>query len=449
MSGWMVSVECESGLAMKIFRVVRSGGGRLTAGLLAVSALTLSRLDAEDWPGWRGPRADGTVADRGYPLTWDGLEGTNIRWKTALPATGHSSPIVCGGKIFVTGCLEDQRQRILYCIDRHTGKILWQRVVLEANLEKKHGENSFASSTPACDGERVYLTFLDQPRIRVYCYDTSGQKLWESSPGEFYSRHGFCSSPTLYKDLVIINGDQDAPAYIVALDKLTGRERWRIDRPNRIRSYCPPVVVHASGKDQLVLTGSKCVASYDPNTGQPFWLIDGPTEQFVSSMVLHEGLLLMTAGFPENWVMAIRPDGTGNVTKTHVAWAHNNQGGYVPSPVAHRGKLYLVDDKGIASCYDVKTGQRHWQERLSFRKHHASAVAADERIYLTADDGITYVIAARPDEFDLLAKNPLGENVFASPAFSDGEIFLRGARHLWCIAEPARPGKEPRPAPAR
>jgi outer membrane protein assembly factor BamB len=242
----------------------------------------------------------------------------------------------------------------------------------------------------------------------------------------------------LYKNLVIVNGDQDAPdgqaAFIVALDKRTGKEMWRIDRPNKLRSYCPPVVIDAAGKKQLVLTGSKCVASYDPDTGKQHWLIDGPTEQFVSSMVLHNGVLLMTAGYPVHWVMAIDPSGSGNVTKTHVLWAKENEGGYVPSPVAHNGKLYLVDDKGLASCWDVRTGKRDWKERLSAKGHHASAVCADGRIYHVADDGTTFVLRAAP-EFDILATNRLGERVFASPAFSDGEIFIRGSRHLWCIGE--------------
>ncbi len=391
---------------------------------------------AEDWPGWRGPRADGTVADAGYPLTWSGTD--NVRWKTRLPGTGHSSPVVSKGKVFVTGCVEKDATRVLYCVDRADGKIVWERVVLTAPLEKKHNENSWASSTPATDGERVYVTFFDQPRMRVYCYDTAGNKLWEQSPGEFHSRHGFCSPPTLYKDFVIVNGDQDALAFLVALDKTTWKEVWRADRPNRTRSYCPPVVVQAGGKTQMVLTGSKSVASSDPDTGKQLWVIDGPTEQFVSSVVLHDGLILMTAGFPEHWVMAIRPDGTGNVTKSHVQWAKNKEGGYVPSPVANAGKLYLVDDRGLASCYDVKTGERHWKERLG-RGFHASAVCADGRVYFTDDDGNTYVVKAAA-EFDPLAKNPLGERVFSSPAFSDGEIVVRGAAHLFCIGEKRRAG---------
>jgi outer membrane protein assembly factor BamB len=401
--------------------------------MAALSGLLLAcgLAPAEDWAGWRGPRADGSVADAGYPLSWTATR--NVRWKTTVPGTGHSSPVVSHGHVFVTACIEPEKKRLLYCLDRTSGSILWERCVLVADLEKKHAQNSWASSTPAADGERVYVTFLDRPRMRVYCYDYAGNKLWEKNPGEFHSQHGFCSPPVLYKDLVIVNGDQDAQAYIVALDRKTGEERWRADRPNRTRSYCPPLVVDAAGKKQLVLTGSKCVASYDPDTGKQHWIIDGPTEQFVSSMVMHDGLLLLTAGYPQHWVMAIDPSGSGNVTHTHVRWSKPNEGGYVPSPVAFGGKLFCVDDKGVASCWDVKTGKLHWKERLSGSGHHASAVVADAHVYFTADDGVTFVLSAGA-EFEVLARNPLGEGVYASPALSDGELFVRGARHLFCIS---------------
>ncbi len=402
---------------------------------LAILAVT-GLATAEDWAGWRGPRADGTVTDKGFALKWTAKD--NVKWKFELSGTGHSSPVVSKGKVFVAGCVEADKKRVLYCVDRDTGKLLWEKTSVVSDLESKHGQNSWASSTPVADGERVYITFWDKPQMRVYCYDYSGKLVWEKNPGEFHSVHGFCSPPMLYKDLVIVNGDQDAPkgqtAYIVALDKKTGAEKWRTERPNKLRSYCPPVVVEAAGKKQLVLTGSKCVASYDPDTGKQLWIIDGPTEQFVSSVVMHDGVLLLTAGFPVYWVMAIDPSGTGNVSKTHVLWSKKNEGGYVPSPVAHAGKLFLVDDKGLASCWDVKTGKQYWQEQLSRAKHHASAVAADGRIYLTSDEGITFVLKAG-DEYELLAKNPLGESVYASPAFSNGDIFIRGAKHLWCITE--------------
>jgi outer membrane protein assembly factor BamB len=397
-------------------------------------AFVLPLASAEDWPGWRGPRGDGTVRDGDYPVSWSATQ--NVKWKYAIGGSGHSSPVVSDGKVFVTSCVESTRERVLHCIDRATGNELWRRVVVVSELEKKHGENSWASATPAAADGRVYVSFLDKPRMRVFCYDSAGNVVWETSPGEFHSVHGFCSPPLLYRDLVIVNGDQDAPkgktAFLVALDRKTGEERWRADRPNRLRSYCPPVVIEAAGKKQLVLTGSKCVAAYDPDTGRQLWLIDGPTEQFVSSMVLHDGVLLHTAGFPKHFVQAIDPGGTGNVTKTHVLWSKPNEGGYVPSPVAHAGHLFLVDDKGVASCWDVKTGVQRWKERLGGTGHHASAVVAGGRVYFTADDGVTFVVKAEPG-FEVVARNPLGEKVYASPAFSDGAVFLRGEKHLFRI----------------
>ncbi len=401
---------------------------RLPAILIFMMA-TLPIAVAGDWASWRGPTGDGRAEGTGYPLKWSTTE--NAKWKTAIVGTGHSSPIVSRGKVFVTGCVQADKTRVLYCLDRSDGRIVWERVVVTAPLESKHNLNSYASSTAAADGERVYVTFFDTPNARVYCYDFAGNKLWERSPGEFHSKHGFCSPPMLYENLVIVNCDQDALAFVVALDKLTGKEVWRTNRPNKTRSYCPPIVFEAAGKKQLVMAGSKSVASYDPDTGKLIWNIDGPTEQFVSSMVMHEGLFFLTAGFPAHWVMAIKPDGTGNVTKTHIAWSKEKEGGYVPSPVAHDGHFYLVTDEGLGSCWEAKTGKPIWKERLG--KHYsASAVAAEGRIYLIDDEGTTVVLNASP-KFELLAKNPIGERCYSSPAFSDGQIFLRGEKHLFCI----------------
>jgi outer membrane protein assembly factor BamB len=401
---------------------------------LAILLASAFSIHAEDWPAWRGPRSDGTVADAGYVTTWSATE--NVKWKTPIAGRGHSSPVVSKGKVFVTACREKEKERVLYCVDRATGSILWEKVVLVSSLEQKHGENSWASATPACDGERVFVSFLDKPQMRVYAFDYSGNKVWEKNPGEFHSVHGFGVAPIIHKDLVILNGDQDAKAFIVALDRKTGEERWRADRPNKLRSYCPPVVIDVKGKKQLVLTGSKCVASYDPDTGKQNWIIDGPTEQFVSSMVFHDGVLMLTAGFPVHWVMGIDPTGSGNVSKTHVLWSHKNEGGYVPSPVAAAGKLFVVDDKqGFASCWDVKTGKEYWKEKLGGASgYHASAVAAEGRVYFTNDAGVTFVVKA-DGELDVISKNALGERVYASPAFSDGDIFHRGEKHLWCIGK--------------
>lgn len=389
----------------------------------------------EDWPGWRGPRGDGTSLEKNLPLRWTANE--NIAWKTPIPGSGHSSPVVVGDKVFLTTCLPDKKERLLLALDRDSGKILWQQVVVTAPLEQKHKLNSFASSTPATDGKHVWVSFLKYPDMVAACYDMSGNLVWKTSPGKFFSRHGFCSPPTLYKDMVILNGDQDAQAYIIALDKLTGEERWRTDRPNRTRSYCPPIIVDMAGKKQLVLSGNKCVASYDPDTGKQHWIIDGPTEQYVASLVTGGGLLFLTTGFPEYHNLAIRPDGTGNVTKTHIAWHERNvparKASYVPSPIAFDKYFYVVSDLGWLNCFEAQSGKRLWMEQLG-RHHSASPVLADGHLYFSDDEGITHVLKAGP-KFEVVARNPLGDECYSSPAISDGKIFVRTLHALWCIGK--------------
>jgi len=405
---------------------------------LAVAIMTVAAVaGAEEWPAWRGPRGDGTSAETGVPTSWSAAE--NIAWKVPIPGKGHSSPIVWGDRVFVTTCLEGEKKRMLLCLDRRGGKLLWDRVVVTAPLEKKHDLNSYASSTPATDGERVYVSFLEAPHIRMAAYDMDGREVWRRSPGEFQSMHGFCSSLILYKDMVILNGDQDAKdakAFIVALDRATGGERWRADRPNRIRSYSPPLVAEAAGKAQMVLSGSKCVASYDPNTGKPIWIVDGPTEQFVASMVFTDGLFCITGGYPSLHILGIRPDGAGNVTNSHVAWHVRKNPSYVPSPIAAGKWFFVVSDAGTLSCIEARTGEYVWQQPIA-RHVSPSPVSAAGNLYFLDDDGTTTLVKAGP-AFELVAKNALGEPCRASPAVSRGQIFIRTASHLYCIGAAAK-----------
>jgi outer membrane protein assembly factor BamB len=398
-----------------------------------VLILFTTGIRAEQWPEWRGPRGDGTSSETNLPIHWSSTE--NVCWKVPIPGKGHSSPIVWDDRIFLTTCLENERKRLLLCLDRSDGRLLWQREVLTAKLEPKHSLNSFASATPATDGKHVWVAFLQYPDMQVACYDFEGNKIWQHSPGQFYSIHGFCSSPVLYKDLVILNGDQDAEAWIVALDKATGAERWRADRPNRTRSYCTPLIIDAAGKKQLVLSGSKCVASYDPDTGKQIWIIDGPTEQFVSSLVFTDNVVFLTAGFPTYHLMGIRPDGTGNVTHTHVLWHDKRAADYVPSPIAHGKYVFFVNDNGAAAgCIVAKSGERMWTHRLG-RHFSASPVSAGEYLYFLDDDGNTIVLKAGA-KFERVSQNGLGEECHASPAISHGQIFIRTVQHLYCIGQP-------------
>jgi len=401
---------------------------RMTLSVAALAVLAASAF-ASEWPSWRGPRRDGVSDETGIPIRWSQTE--NILWRVPIPGKGHSSPIVWGDRIFVTTCEKKQEQRILLCIDRRDGKILWRRVVLTAPLERINRLNSCASSTPATDGKHVYVSFQDRKTMFVACYDFEGRRVWSRAPGKFHAMHGFCSSPVLYKDMVILNGDQDGEAYIVALDKATGAERWRADRPNRVRSYVPPVIFDAAGRKQLVLSGSKCVASYNPDTGRRIWIVDGPTEQFVASLVQAEGVLFCTGGWPELHLIGIRPDGEGNVTKTHVVWHHRKAASYVPSPIAHDKCFFVVSDKGVASCLEARSGKRLWMERLG-RHHSASPVSADGRLYFLDDDGQTFVLKAAP-KFEVVSKNALREPCYASPAISRGRIYIRALHRLYCI----------------
>ncbi|HUS72328.1 MAG TPA: PQQ-binding-like beta-propeller repeat protein [Sedimentisphaerales bacterium] len=398
---------------------------------LAIALVTgLSGLvRAENWLGWRGPRGDGTSLEKKVPVTWSSTK--NIVWKTAVPGKGHASPIVWEEHIFLVTALEGKKQRLLLCLDRENGKILWQRVVLEAPLERLHKLNSYASSTPVTDGRKVYVSFLDRDKMFIAAYDFEGKKVWEVRPGVFSSMHGYCSSPILWKNKVIVNGDHDGPAYIVALDCDTGQTVWKTPRPNVTRSYCTPIIRHIEGRNQMVLSGSKCVASYDPDTGRQHWIIDGPTEQYVASLVYNGELFFMTCGFPDRYMQLIRPNGRGNVTKTHVVWQTDRDCSYVPSPVAFGPYFLVVSDSGVATCLNAKTGASLWRERLEGR-HSASLVTANGLVYFLSDKGVMTIVKPGP-EFKMVARNELGEKTDASPAISDGKIFLRGLKHLYCI----------------
>ncbi len=385
---------------------------------------------AENWPGWRGPRGDGTSLEKNVPIRWSGTQ--NIVWKVPILGKGHASPIVWGRHIFVVTAIKEKKQRILFCLDRKGGKIRWQRVVLEAPLERINSLNSYASSTPATDGQRVYISFLDRDKMFIAAYDFDGNSLWEVRPGLFSSMHGYCSSPVIWKDKVIVNGDHDGPSYIVALDRTTGQTIWKTPRPNRTRSYCTPIIRQIDGRNQMVLSGTMCVASYNPDTGEQHWLIDGPTEQYVASLVYNGELLFMTCGFPDRFLQAIRPDGRGNVTDTHVLWQKERDCSYVPSPIAFGPYFLVVADNGVATCFEAKTGKSCWRERLG-PHYSASLVSANGLVYFLSDKGVMTVVKPG-EELDVVARNELGENIYASPAISDGQIFLRGAKHLYCIS---------------
>lgn len=424
---------------------------RWLIGLLFTGLCLAAPAAGENWPGWRGPRGDGTSAESKVPTRWDGKSGENVAWKVPVPGIGHASPVVWEDRVFLAACLTDSQERVLICLDRHTGKELWRQTVLRAPLETKHALNSFASSTPATDGNLIFVSFLEvdghtipapnvgnvRPvtpgKMVVAAYDMQGKQKWIVGCGDFISAHGYCASPVLFEDLVILNGDHDGDGYIVALQKSTGAKVWSTPREHKTRSYVTPIIRDVAGRTQLVFSGSKCVVSLNPRDGTTHWSIDGPTEQFVASMVFDGKLFFMTCGFPDYHVLGIRPDGSGNVTGTHVAWHETSAKCYVPSPVLADGHLIIADDRGTANCFVAATGQRLWQERLG-NHYSGSLVTAGGLVYLIADDGTTKIVKPGP-KLEVVAENPLGEFCYSSPAISQGQLFIRGEKHLYCVGK--------------
>lgn len=419
--------------------------------LTLLTVLFAGRALAEDWPQWRGPRGDGSSLEANIATQWDGPSGKNILWRVEIPGEGHSSPIVCGDRIFLTSCVTESTKRVLFCLHRDTGQQLWQSTVFAGQLETIHALNSRASGTPTTDGEHIYVAFMrtDGRKIRapnvgtprditvgemvVAAFDFTGRQTWLVKPGEFISAHGFSSCPILFRDLLIVNGDHDGNSYIVGLDKTTGKERWRRKREYGIRSYVTPIIRFAAGRTQMVFSGSDRIISLNPENGDLHWLVEGPTEQCVASMVYDGQLFYMTCGFPDHFVLAVRPDGKGDVTESAVVWESRQARSYVPSPVVFNGYLLVADDRGTANCFETKTGTRLWQERFG-GGFSASLIHAGGLAYLIRKDGEMAVV--RPGKtLDVIARNELGESVSASPAISNGRIYIRGEKSLFCIGK--------------
>ena len=383
--------------------------------------LSLSVALAGDWSAWRGPRGDGHTAERA-PLRWD--TKTNITWKIAVPGVGHSSPIVIGEKVLLTTYLAKGDERVLLCFDRATGKELWRSVVLAAPAERMHKGNTPASSTPVSDGKRVWTTFADGDKIAVSCHTLDGKAVWQKKFAGWDSKHGFCGSPTLHDGLVIVNGDSDGDAFLAGLDATTGEQRWRIPRPNKIRSFSAPLSVTVDGKSRLVLAGSQCVVAIDPRTGKEFWKVDTAAQKFVATVAHADGVVLASGTSPESTLIGV--DAAGKTL-----WSDPRGATYVPSPLGMGKHFLVVADNGLSNLIEARSGKRVWTKRLG-RAHDASPIQAGEHVYCPDVDGTTWVLKAGTT-FELVAKNPLGEGCHATPAISEGQVFLRTTGHLWCI----------------
>ncbi len=384
----------------------------------------------QNWPQFRGPSGQGIVLNGGFPLKWSATE--NVRWKTKLPGAGNSSPVIWGSRLFVTAASADGMHRWLLCYDCNDGRLLWQQSAKtpEPALEQLYEKNTYASSTPITDGQRV-IAFLGNSGL--LCCDLAGEILWQQSVGTFPTGHGPGSTPVLYRDKVILVQDQNAgESVFVALDKNCGRILWRHERPAAM-CWSTPIIVRAGSRDELIFNGSNFIAGYDPDLGDELWRANGTSREAIPMPVVGGGWIFSASG-RNGPILAMRPGGNGDISSSHVAWTHPRGGPHVPTPVWVDGRLFMVNDMGIATAHDARTGKLLWQRRLPGR-FSMSILSAGDKLLATNEASRTYILRAS-DQFAELAKNDLGdETVLATPAIVGGRIYFRTAENLICIAD--------------
>ena len=432
----------------------------LLAGLLAGASMS-----AADWPQWRGPRGNGTSDERNLPERWSATE--NVAWKADLAGAGVSSPIVSGDRVFVTSQLGAGVRKagnhprlsqgaaaatsgeralggrgaaagegtffVVEAFNRTDGRRLWQhRTEAAGPLPAVHEKHNLASPSPVTDGERVYAWFGTG---QIVALDMTGKPVWERHLGKeispFEINWGHSSSPTVYRDLLILLCDHSPASYLVALDARTGKERWKADRGTGRSSYTTPFVMESPSGPELIVNSSERVDAYDPRTGTFLWHAGGSNQFPIPVPTFHDGIVYMSRGYRSGPYMAIRPGGRGDITSTHVVWQVNTGAPYISSLVYDAGLLYMANDVGAITAVDAASGQRVWQERVD-GVFSASPVAGDGKIYFVSETGETIVLRSGREP-RILGRNDVGERLIASPAVSNGSIFLRSDERLICV----------------
>ncbi|MEO6784648.1 MAG: PQQ-binding-like beta-propeller repeat protein [Chthoniobacteraceae bacterium] len=412
---------------------------RLVLSLLAL-ACAAAALAAElptpeeyraNWPRFRGPDGGGVYAKGDVPLTCDVKTGANIAWIADVPAAGFSSPVVWGDRVFLSG--GDAEKREVMCFDVQSGKLLWERAVPKTAGSPENFEVpdqcGMAASTVATDGRRVYAMFADGD-LAALKFD--GEVAWSKSLGVPKNQYGYATSLLTWQDRVIVQFDQgeadDKLSKIFAFDSATGAKVWEKPRPVG-ESWATPIVFDAAGKPQLVTLGNPWVISYAPKDGAELWRAECLDGEVTPSPVFAGGTLFIIS--PTHTLMPIRPDGAGDVTKTHIGWKAEDGIPDVTGPVSNGELVFVVDSSGVITCYDAKDGKKQWEHELG-DECNASPSIAGNRLYVITKKG-TLVVAEAAREFKELGRSSLGEQVFASPAFAQGRMFVRGVKHLICI----------------
>ena len=388
---------------------------------------------AKYWPQWRGPSAQGYVAEAKYTDTWS--PASRFQWKIAIPGRGNSSPVVWGDRLFLTTARENGRRLSMLAFSRTDGRLLWETFIPQEGVEGVHEKNGYASATPATDGQRVYASF---GRHGLVATDMNGKIVWHRKFGVIDNYHGPAGSPVLYRDRIFLYQDQNATAsqtaFVAAFDKATGRTLWQTPRTETV-GWGTPVVVDVGDRDELVVSGQRRVAAYDPDTGRELWTVRGMTFEVIPTPVVGHGLVFASSG-RAGPTFAIRPGGSGDVTRTHVAWSTPKGSPFVPSGIVVGDLLYLVNDmQSILTVYEATSGTLVYQGRLGVAQREgfsASPVAVNGKIFFTNDEGQTFVVQAGR-EFKLLHVNELGARTLASPALVDGTWYWRSDGQLVAI----------------
>ena len=409
------------------------------------------RLPAGNWPAWRGPAGTGVSDEKNLPVKWGPTE--NVKWRVALPERGNSSPIVWGDRLFVTQPVGERRT--LICFNRADGKLLWQQGVTTREKEPTHGTNPYCSASPVTDGERVIASFASDG---LFCYDLNGKELWRRTDlGRQIHIWGNAASPVIYGDLCFLDFGPGETTYLLAVDKKTGKTLWKHDEdtgygkpppadakggkgaanPAYIGSWTTPIIMQVEGKDQLLMSWPRRLAAYDPKSGKELWTCAGLNPLVYTSPIYTGDTVVAMGGFG-GMAMAVRAGGSGDITQSRRLWHHPRTKQRIGSGVIHDGHIYIHDDPNVAECLELKTGKLVWEERLSgpAQSSHnwSSVMRADGKCYSINFGGNCFVLKASP-KFELLAVNALGETSNSSIVPSNGELFIRTHRALWCIGE--------------
>jgi outer membrane protein assembly factor BamB len=424
--------------------------------------------DEANWSSFRGNHAAGSMDGQNLPESWDGEKGQNIQWKTLIPGLAHSSPVIWGDKLFVTTAISSMGEAFfrhglygdgdasedrsihkwcVYCLDKKSGEFIWKATAVEGvPIDKRHVKSTYANSSPATDGRYVAALFGSQG---LYVYDMKGNPVWKKDLGRMdvgaYDlpeyEWGTASSPIIYKDMVIVQVDTQKESFLIACDVKTGKVLWKTMR-DELPSWGTPTVVESSKGIELVTNSSNHIYSYNPVNGKELWRLGGSSKITTPTPVFYKDLILVCSGRnPEAPIFMIRTGARGDITlkdkqtsNASIVWSKVRRGSYMPTPLIYRGYVYVLQNQGRLDCYDLNTGDEMYRERIphSGGGFSASPVASDGKIFLPGEDGEIFAVQAGP-KFKLLATNPMGERLMATPAISDGMMFVRAEKHLFAI----------------